>query len=218
MVTTRRATNILAVGIALMLLSACGTAKVEVSGKAKSLASDAVSAALDTEVEIGVTTTAPGPDESPASPSTTDPVTGSATTTGPTSTTTPPPQNDHSDDAFCRAAAQVANVGLDAVGDFDFTATDSQQLLGQLKSTLRSVDGAITEMDRTAPTEIAADMHTLATELSSLVDSIEADRTFEDVMDSMMALHGATTTDAGKRVGSYLAAHCGFTFEGHATR
>ncbi len=211
--TRTRVMSGIALVTAVVLLGACGAAKVEVTGKARSLASDAASSALDTPVVIGGTTTTVPPT---TAPSTTVPPTTVPSRTVP-STTVPTGAGEPGDEAFCTAAADVANAGLDSLGDLDLDRADSAHLLDRFKSTLRGVDEAVGEMDRTAPPAIAADMHTLASELHSLAASVESAQTFGAVLDSMMALDGATAGRAGKRVGAYLSEHCGFGLEGHAT-
>lgn len=195
--TTHRATAAVAAVCAVVLLASCGTAKVEVTGKAKSLASDAATATLDTPVRIG------------ASPSTT------ATTTVPT---TDVPGGERSDDAFCAAAADLVESGFDSVKNFTITGTDRRQFLDQLKAVQGDVDDAIRRMDQTAPSAIAPDMHTLATEMEALTRSIDADQDVGDLLDSMATIDGSTIIEAGERVSSYLAGHCGFSLQGTATR
>ena len=207
MSTRSRITAASALLAATVLLGACGTAKVEVQATADSLASDAASAALDRPIEVGgaTTTTSPG---------------GATTTAAPTSAaqTTSAPNGERSDEAFCAAGADLANSGFESLRNLDLIGTDRQQILDQLKSVLGDVDDAIAQMDRTAPAAIATDMHTLATEMSSLTRTIDADQDFGDLFDSLSTLDRATTTEAGKRVGTYLSEHCGFALQGTANR
>lgn len=195
--------------VAAALLGACGTAKVEVTGKAKTLASDAASAALDTDVTIvdGTTQDTSGD----TAPSTTRTVPAPTTASAPT---TAPAPAERSDEAFCKAAGKVLDTGLQSMPDLDLADPDLDAAKHQLIESMHSIEQIVTAMDRAAPPAIATDMHTVAAATTAAVASIDDAKSGEDLFNSMSDLTTSEVASATERVTRYTVEHCGFSLEG----
>ncbi len=131
-------------------------------------------------------------------------------------------------DAFCAAAADLANAplaslrGLDLTGSEgsgpDLDAIEPERLQDELAGTMDALDAALADMARTAPPEIADDMALVASETTAWFGALgdasglgEAITTLENLDTDAQALAEAT-----QRVTAYTLEHCGFEVTGTA--
>lgn len=197
--------------VAAVLLGACGTAQVEVTGKAKTLASDAASAALDTDVTIvdGTTQDTTGD----TAPSTTRAVPAPTTAPAPT---TPPAPVERSNEAYCAAAGKVLNSGLDSALNLDVPNPDAEAVKARFVEAMRTAERLIGDMERAAPSAIAADMKLVAEATSAAVDALDTAQGIGELFDSMAAMETREVAAASERVTAYTLEHCGFSLEASA--
>lgn len=189
----------------ILVLGACGGATVEVTGRAKAATSESTA-----------TTVADGARDS--APSTTPPTTAAPTSPAPTTApATSAAPAERSDEAYCAAAGRLMNSGLQSALDLDVLGTDSEATKTKFKEAMHSFDGFVSDMERSAPSAVAADMKTVSSATSAAVDALDSASGVRGLFDAMKNVQTREATEASERVASYTLEHCGFSLEGSAT-
>ncbi|MBS1848682.1 MAG: hypothetical protein JST73_10435 [Actinobacteria bacterium] len=207
MTTRSRTLAVAAVAASATLFSACGVKTVGVSGRAAPDGTD-----VTTTVSPETTTASSKPSTTEGS-STTAPDT-SEPTNAPTTTAAP---TGRSDAAFCAAAGDFLDAGLNGALGMGASRPDRDQAMSQFKQTFGSMNQVLDKMDQTAPPPIEADMHTLATAMNSADQSLQSAQSPHDLFGSMRGSNMSGVGAAAQNVMQYAAQHCGFSLTGHAT-
>ena len=211
---TQRTASVLVAAAALSLAS-CGAKTIEITAHAEPAGSStaSVESTLDPGTSLASSSTIVDPTTSIAAATST----AAPTTTAGASTAGGSGQR--SDEAFCAAAGKLLNSGFGNFSGLDVRNLSSDQLRASFDATLDSVSDALAEMDATAPAEIEADMHTVATNITPTLDALASAKSFSDLFhDETWSGKAATVNGdsarASEHVVSYALDHCGFSIKG----